>query len=152
MDKPFKNSQFVYVALLSNGTTVTEVSSNFGNGDNDSSWGAHKALDGLMSTEWSSHGDGDKAFMALDFGRKHTITRFGFRSRKMSDGSSIITSVRLIFDGNDTYGPYETSDSDIIYAYDIVPHVDAQTVRVDAVTSTGGNTGAKEIQFFSTNE
>lgn len=137
------------IALLSMGTTVADVSSNFSNGNNDSAWGANKAIDGLMSTEWSSYGDGDNAFITLDFGQERTVVRFGFRSRKMADGSSIITSVRLIFDGKKIEGAFETPNPDVTYIFDLDPHITVKTVRVETLSSTGGNTGAKEIQFFS---
>ncbi len=137
------------IALLSMGTKVADVSSNFGNGDNDSAWGANKAIDGLMATEWSSSGDGDNAFITLDFGQVRTVASFGFRSRQMADGSSIITSVRLIFDGKEIAGPFETPNPDVTYVYELDPHINAKTVRVETLSSTGGNTGAKEIQFFS---
>lgn len=135
------------VALLSMGSSVPMVSSNFGGATNDASWGIHNALDGQMSTEWSSNGDGDDAWMMLDFGKMRKIERFGFRSRKMTDGSSIITSVRLIFDGTTTMGPFDTPNPDERYEFDITP-TQASQVRVEAVTTTGGNTGAKEIEFF----
>ncbi len=143
------DASYSNIALQSMGTSVTSVSSNWGNGDNDSSFGANNAIDGMMSTEWSTNGDGDEAFITLDFGQQRTISRFGFRSRKMMDGSSIITGIRLTFDGDMMMGPFETPDPDSLYTFDLTPPVTAQTVRVDAVSSTGGNTGAKEIQFFS---
>ena len=145
-------SALTNVALLSAGTAVADVSSNFGNGANDSSWGANNAIDGLMSSEWSSYGDGDDAFITLDFGGDRTIVKFGFRSRKMSNGTAIITGVRLIFDDDSVAGPFETPDPDTTYTFDIEPPVTAGTVRIEAVTTTGGNTGAKEIQFYTPEE
>lgn len=135
------------VALLSMGSSVPMVSSNFGGGTNSAAWGIDNALDGQMSTEWSSNGDGDDAWMMLDFGKMRNIERFGFRSRKMADGSSIVTSVRLIFDGMTPMGPFDTPNPDEHYEFDITS-IQARQVRVEAVTTTGGNTGAKEIEFF----
>ncbi|MFC1607113.1 fibronectin type III domain-containing protein [Candidatus Latescibacterota bacterium] len=140
------------IALLNAGTTVVDVSSNYGNGANDSSWGAYNSIDGLMSSEWSSYGDGNDAFITLDFGDERTVVKFGFRSRKMSNGTAIITGVRLIFDGDTVAGPFETPDPDTTYTFDLEPPVVTGTVRIEAVTTTGGNTGAKEIQFFSPEE
>ena len=136
------------VAMMSMGTTVMGVSSNYSNMPNASTWGADNTIDGQMATEWSSNGDGDGAWVMLDFGQMRDVTRFGFRSRQMSDGTSIIQSVRLIFDGVTTMGPFETPDPDQRYEFAIAP-TRARTVRVEAVTTTGGNTGAKEIQFFT---
>ncbi|MBW2686830.1 MAG: hypothetical protein JRE19_13075, partial [Deltaproteobacteria bacterium] len=75
------------------------------------------------------------------------IEAFGFRSRKMTDGTSIITSVQIIFDGDTMMGPFATPDPDQRYTFEIAP-TRAQRVRVEAVTTTGGNSGVKEIEFF----
>ena len=135
------------VALMSAGSRVTDVSSNFGNAANDATWGASNAIDGSMSTEWSTNGDGDDAWVTIDFGQMRNIERFGFRSRKMADGTSIVTSVRIVLDGDAAMGPFSTPDPDERYVFDITPTL-TRSVRVEAVTTTGGNTGAKEIQFF----
>jgi hypothetical protein len=36
-----------------------------------------------------------------------------------------------------------------MYRFDLDPPLNARTVRVDAVETTGGNTGAKEIQLWA---
>lgn len=136
------------VALLEAGTTVSGVSSNFGGGSNDGSWGADNAIDGMMATEWSSSGDGDDAWLTLDLGQTRTIHLFGFRSRQMTDGSAIVRSVQLIFDDDTVLGPYLTPDPEQLYQFALEPPMTARGVRVEAVTTTGGNTGAKEIQLF----
>lgn len=136
------------VALLSMGSRIVDKSSNFGNVADDSTWGANNAIDGSMSTEWSSNGDGDDAWLSIDFGQMRDLEAFGFRSRKMTDGTSIITSVRIIFDEQTTMGPFATPDPDQRYVFEITP-TRAQRVRVEAVSTTGGNTGVKEIEFFS---
>ena len=143
----------VNVATLASGSSVISVSSNFGGGSIASVWGANSAFDGDMASEWATNGDGDDAFIEVDFGRERTITRFGFRSRKMADGSSVITSLRLLIstDAASTAlvkGPFETPDPDQTYLYDFAAPVTARRIRLEAVTTTGGNTGAKEIQFF----
>jgi hypothetical protein len=138
------------VALAEHGASVTGVSSNFGNGDNDSTWGVNHVLDGQMSTEWATQGDGDDAWFSLDFGQERGISRFGFRSRKMSDGTSIIKSVQLFFgDSQTAVGPLATPDPDELYIFDFNSPVKARTVRLEVLTSSGGNTGAKEVQFFA---
>ena len=138
------------VALLDEGTTVTDVSSNWSNAGNDSSYGIHKALDGMETTAWSTNGDGDDAAVTLDFGQERTITHFAYRSRMMSDGSSIVTSVQIVLpeQGNQVLGPFATPDHDVRYVFPLAEPVTARTVRVEAVETTGGNTGAREIQFF----
>jgi hypothetical protein len=136
------------VALMSMGSRIVDKSSNFGNMADDSTWGANNAIDGSMSTEWSSNGDGDDAWLSIDFGEMRDLEAFGFRSRKMTDGTSIITSVRIIFDEQTMMGPFATPDPDQRYVFEIAP-TRAQRVRVEAVSTTGGNTGVKEIEFFS---
>jgi hypothetical protein len=137
------------VALLSQGTTVIEVSSNWGGGGNDSSYGIHKALDGSESTEWSSNGDGDDAWVLLDLGQPRTITHFAYRSRMMLDGTSIVTRVRVLAEGVEI-GVYDTPDHTVRHVFELdEPLTGVQQVRVEAVETTGGNTGAREIQFFA---
>lgn len=137
------------VALLSSGARVVEVSSNWAHAQNDGSFGANAAFDGQMSTEWSTHGDGDSAFVTLDLGATRRLHRIGFRSRQMSDGSSIIRSFRVsVVDGPER-GPYQTPDPDQRYEFRLSPPISGQRLRISAVTTTGGNTGAKEIELWS---
>jgi hypothetical protein len=130
------------------GTTVAAVSSNFGGAANHETWGADHAVDGLQATEWATDGDGDDAWVELDFGSQRRLLRFEFRSRRMDDGSSIITSVQLVFDGSTVVGPFDTPSPDVLYGFDLQPPVSARTVRIEAVTTTGGNTGAREIRLL----
>lgn len=129
--------------------TVTEVSSIFGGTDYDGVWGIHKALDGSTSSEWSSQGDGDDAHVVLDLGESRLVRSFAFQSRKMADGTSIVRSVQLTLDADMVVGPLPTPDPDTMYRFDFDPPLNARTVRVDAVETTGGNTGAKEIQLWA---
>jgi hypothetical protein len=66
----------------------------------------------------------------------------------MGDGSSIIRSFRLVIDGV-TVGPFSSPDPAQRYRFDLVPPVDAQVVRFEAVETTGGNTGAREIELLA---
>lgn len=142
----------VNFSLRSEGTTVLGVSSNYGGGDHDSAWGAHRAIDGQMATEWASDGDGDSAWIALDFGDVRPVARFEFRSRQMADGSSVITRLRLRFDGDLVRGPFDTPDPDTVYGFDLGDVVRTRTARLEAVTTTGGNAGAREIRFVGARE
>ena len=91
--------------------------------------------------------DGKVATLGLDLGEATEITHFGFRSRKMTDGTSIIERVRVVFDGVE-HGPFDTPDPDQHYLFELDAPVDARLVRIEAVQTTGGNTGAKEIQLL----
>ncbi|HEU5075094.1 MAG TPA: discoidin domain-containing protein [Polyangiaceae bacterium] len=136
------------VALPSAGAAVFDVSSNWGGGENDSTYGANHAFDGHMASEWASDGDGDGAWIELEFGGLRRITSFAFRSRHMADGSSSIRRVELAFDGDTERGPFDVPDATRRYLFSIEPPVEASRVRLKAVESTGGNTGAREIQFY----
>lgn len=137
------------VALLENGAVVVAVSSNWGGGDNDSTYGANKAFDGQMTTAWSSAGDGDEAWVELDFGSERELRTFAFRSREMSDKSSIISKLQLVFDeGAETRGPFETPEPSERYQFELDPPVVAERVRLEALETSGGNTGAREIEFY----
>ena len=148
---PVRDGNMINVAQMAMGSAVAEVSSNWSNGANDSSFGANNAIDGMMGTEWSSAGDGDGAWITIDFGQMRTIERFGFRSRKMSDGTSIIKSSRLILDDQTELGPFDTPDPDQTYTFSIGP-VQTTRIRLEAIETTSGNTGIKELQFFEAQE
>ncbi len=139
----------VNVAALARGSVVNAVSSNFGGGANDSTWGANKAFDDQMSTEWSSNGDGNGAFIEIDLGSTRSFAVVGFRSRKMSDGTSIIESFQLVLDGTTTLGPFASPDPDIRYLFQLGAPASARTVRLEAIATSGGNTGIKELQLFT---
>lgn len=138
------------VAALDMGASISGVSSNFGGAANDQSWGANKAIDGLLATAWATNGDGDGAWLEVTLASERTIRAVGFQSRQMSDGSSIISEFRLT-DGasNVLAGPFTAASPDTLYRFEIDPAVSARVVRLEAVTTTGGNTGAMEWQLFS---
>jgi hypothetical protein len=137
------------VALLAAGTTVQALSSNWGGGGNDSSYGIHKALDGMMSTEWSTAGDGDDAFVELDLGQERTITHLAYRSRMMVDGTSIVEKIRLIdLDSDKETSILATPDHTLRYVFALPEPWTTRHVRLEAVTTTGGNTGGKEIELY----
>ena len=76
--------------------TIMNVSSNYGNGANDTAWGAASALDGNPATAWSSNSDGSDAYLVLDFGAKKNIGAIDIWTRTMSDGTAQIS----IFSGH----------------------------------------------------
>ncbi|MDX2019043.1 MAG: discoidin domain-containing protein [Deltaproteobacteria bacterium] len=123
-------------------------SSNFGGAADQETWGAAAAIDGMMATEWSSNGDGDGAWLTVDLGRPYTLVGSGFCSRKMTDGTSIVRSIELTFDGADGRGPYQTPNPDHAYKFGFTRPVVARQVRLDALTTSGGNTGVKELELF----
>ncbi|MCG5051981.1 MAG: discoidin domain-containing protein [Myxococcales bacterium] len=141
---------WVNVGDLASGASIAAVSSNFGNTGPEGSFGANNAIDGMMATEWSSQGEGNAASLTVDLGANKTLVGFGFRSRKMSDGTSIIKALKLTFDGAAQAGPYLTPDPDNFYKFAFKAPQGARLVKLEAVDTTGGNTGIKEFQLFAT--
>jgi len=68
----------------------------------------------------------------------------------MADGTSIVT--RLVVSApevNQEIGRLDIPDPDVTCSLNIASPITVRQVRVEAVESTGGNTGAAEIQFFA---
>ncbi len=122
------------------GAVVLEVSSEF-----SAAFAAENAVDGDPSTEWSSRGDGDDAYLVIDLGRTVEATAVGFDTREMSDGTATTTSFTITVDGAETYGPFPAgpglSVAEVAFA--------GRVVRFDVATSTGGNTGAVEVAVYT---
>ncbi len=119
--------------------TVSDVSSEF-----SSAFSGEFAIDGDRSTEWSSRGDGDDAYIVIDLGREAALAGVGFRTREMSDGTSITTSFTVSIDGGSPIGPFDAGVGLAVAEF----AVSGTVVRVDVETSTGGNTGAVEIEIY----
>jgi len=118
--------------------TIVDVSSEYSD-----TYKAENAIDGSLATEWSSNGDGDAAFITIDLGAPTTITGVGFRTREMSDGTAITTSFTVTVDGQ-AYGPFPAGPGLSTADLSVTGHV----FRFDVDTSTGGNTGAVEIEIY----
>jgi hypothetical protein len=119
------------------GAAVTEVSSEF-----SADYSAVNAVDDDLATEWSSRGDGDDAFITIDLGEMVDITAVGFRTRTMSDGSATTETFTVEVDGA-LYGPFPAggTPSEATFRGRML------TYRVH--TSSGGNTGAVEVEAYT---
>lgn len=117
---------------------IKQVSSEY-----SAEYAATRALDGDPATEWSTAGDGDKAFIVIDLGAVYQLTGIGFRTRSMSDGTSIIREIAVIVDGK-RYGPFPVGEGQSL----IPLKVGGRLVRIEAVKTTGGNTGAQDIAVY----
>jgi hypothetical protein len=144
---PFENWE--NVALLDAGVEITAVSSNYGSAKNNGSFGANSAIDGQMGTEWATASDGSDAWLEIDLGQKRVLAGISFRSREMSDGSSIIKSFELLVDDGVTLGPFLTPDPSVNYEFVLDNAVEARSVRLLAIETSGGNTGIKELGLFT---
>lgn len=145
VDQPRK-PQGRNIALVKAGTRVKGVSSNYGGGDLDSAYGANKAIDGDLNTEWSSNGDGDNAWIELDLGTDYRINSLGFRTRTMGT-SAQIARFQIKTDKGETLGPFELPDAKSVYYFPV--NTTARALRFEVLKSSGGNTGAAEIEVYT---
>jgi len=134
------------VALISIGARVKGVSSNYGGGDVNSTYGANKAIDGDLNTEWSSNGDGDRTWIEIDLGKEYPITSFGFRTRTMGT-SAQIERFQVLTDKGEKLGPFDLPDAKSVYYFPV--STTARTLRFEVLKSSGGNTGAAEIEVYA---
>lgn len=102
------------------------------------------AIDGDLGTEWSSLGDGDDAWIEIELDEPQEISSVSLRTREMSDGSAIVETFTVTIDGGEALGPFEAGAKVV----SLDQPVTGQLVRIDAATTTGGNTGAVEIGIF----
>jgi hypothetical protein len=143
--KPPEKPDGKNLALSVNGGSIIQVSSNFGGGGNDSAFGANNAIDGNVGTEWSSHGDGDDAWIEIQLAEEAEVFAVGFRTRTMGDTAQILT-FQIVADGRIIDGPFELLDSDNTYYFPVT--MVASRLRFEAATISGGNTGAVEIEVY----
>jgi len=129
---------------IATGAKVVSVSSQW-----SSAYKAANAIDGNLSTEWSSAGDGNRAFITIDLGREREIAGVAFITREMSDGSATTRTFAVIVDGRRRYGPFPAGN--VVDQRIARVSFTGRRLRFDVVTSTGGNTGAAEIEVFARN-
>ena len=98
----------------------------------------------MPSTAWSTAGDGDDAAITIDLGRPTDISGVRLRSREMSDGTAIVRSFTVTIDDAEPLGPYDAGTEELAQL-----RARGSRVRVDAVDTTGGNTGAVEIEIYT---
>lgn len=134
------------LASLEAGGRILNVSSNFGGGSNDASWGADSAIDGRRTTEWSSNGDGDGGFVEIALAREARLGAVEVWTRSMSNNTAQIFKFTLTTDKGEMLGPYELPDAAKPHRFDI--DVTAKTLRLDVVSSNGGNVGLVEFAAF----
>jgi hypothetical protein len=121
--------------------SVVDVSSEFSD-----AFAAPNAVDGDPGTEWSSAGDGDDAWITIELPAPLEVVGFAVRSRSMTDGSSIVQSFQVTVDEDHVLGPFD-ADEQIVLDADAT--VVGRRFRFDALTTTGGNTGAVEIEIYA---
>lgn len=105
---------------------------------------ATQAIDGNLATAWATAGDGDDAWIELDLGQPADLAGIRVRSRSMWDGTSIINTYTVTVDEGEPQGPFEAEDGSIGEL-----QITGQRLRIDAETTTGGNTGTAEIEIYA---
>jgi hypothetical protein len=143
---PADESAGLNLASLGQGARVIDVSSNFGNASNDERWGANSAIDGNPGTEWSSNGDGDEAYIEIGLTGRANVTAIEVWTRAMTDGTAEIFSFTLTTDNGEILGPFELNDASQAYEFEMKVIVDS--LRLDVVESSGGNTGLVEFAVY----
>ena len=133
------------LALLANGARVSAVSSKFDGGSDSSMFGATQAIDGDIRTEWSTDGDGTAAWIEIELPQRTHVHGLGFWTRTMGT-SAEIQSFRVITDSGEIFGPFQLSGPEAIQYVDT--DFVAIRLRFEAVETTGGNTGAIEIEVY----
>lgn len=132
------------VATLAQGARIRAVSSEFGE-----AWGASRAIDGEVTTAWSSRGDGDDAFITVELPTAVEVSGFGLWTRTMGSSAQIITFQVTTLAGQ-VFGPFEVPDASMLYTFPAVA-VD-RTFTFEVLSSSGGNTGAIEVAVFVSGE
>jgi hypothetical protein len=125
---------------ITSSVTVAGVSSQY----SDQYAGAN-AIDGNAGTDWSSAGDGDKAWIKLDLGSVRSLAGIGFRTRSMSDGTAIMKSITIMGDDGKVLGPFPLGAGLTIIPFTLK----TKTLKISAAKTTGGNTGATEIEVYA---
>jgi hypothetical protein len=120
---------------------VIDVSSEF----SDDFAAAH-AFDDDPSTEWSTRGDGDEAFVAIDLGEERDIVAVEFVTRSMADGSAVTEQFSVSVDGGEPAGPFPAGTVASRRVSELT--TTGREVRFAVEASTGGNVGAVEIRLF----
>lgn len=120
--------------------TVVGVSSEF-----SGAYKAANAIDGNPATEWSTAGDGDKAWISLDLGSVRSLAGLGFRTRSMTDGTAIIKSITITGDDGKVLGPFPVGSGLTVLPLDLK----TRTLKISAAKTTGGNTGAVDIEVYA---
>ena len=126
------------------GARVIDVSSVFGG---SATWAATRAIDGDPATEWSSQGDGDRAFLEVQLARRSAVRALGVWTRTMGSTAQI-KGFRVVVDGALVLGPFELPDAAGPHLFTVGDGVEGHVFRFEVVASTGGNTGLVEFAVY----
>jgi hypothetical protein len=134
------------LAAMSMGARVAAVSSNWSGQENEGTWGANSAIDGQRGSAWSSDGDGNEAFLVVELAKRARIGEIEVWTRTMSDGTAQTYKFTITTDSGETLGPFTLPDASKPYRFAV--DVEAGSLRLDVVESSGGNTGLVEFAAY----
>jgi len=123
---------------------ISAVSTQYG-GAADGPFAAIRAIDGDPSTQWSSDGEGDGAWIEIELAAPTHVSRVGFWTRTMGSSAQVL-SFHITTDKGEDLGPFTLSDAAQTYYFDT--DFTARRLRFEAVETSGGNTGAVEIEVY----
>ncbi len=128
------------VATTEAGARVVEASSEFG-----SAFTAEHAIDGDPTSEWSSRGDGDGAYLTIELRERVAFAGFGVWSRTMGTSAEIVR-FEVETDAGEVFGPLELPSARESFPFEA--HGEARRFTLHVLESTGGNTGLVEFAVF----
>ena len=130
---------------LNKGATVTAVSSNFSGVSNNENFGANSAVDGSNSTAWSSNNEGDDAFIEITLAESTQIETIEVFSRSMQDGTAKILTFTITTDSGEVL-PFTLPNTEQAHQFPL--NRQTSSIRLDVVSSSGGNTGLIEFKAY----
>ncbi len=130
---------------LNNGATIKAVSSNFSGASHSETWGANSAIDGSNATAWSSNGDGDNAFIEITLAESKQIETVEVFSRSMTDGTAKILTFTITTDSGEVL-PFSLPNTEQAHQFPF--NRQTSSIRLDVVSSSGGNTGLIEMKAY----
>lgn len=146
---PADTSNEVNLASLEAGALILDVSSNFGGGSNDSTWGANKAIDNSESSAWATNGDGDASYIEVQLTQTDTVHAISVWSREMSNGTSRVIDFTVTSDMGESFS-FTLPDASQAYRFDTPFTLPVSSIRLDVDTSTGGNVGLHDFDVLAT--
>ena len=129
-------------ANLAERATIADVSSAFSD-----AFAASLAIDGDTTTEWSTRGDGDDAFIVVELPEPADVVAVEFVTRSMGDGSAVTERYTVTVDDSEPSTPFAASTLRHRRVHEL--RGSGTRFRFDVATSTGGNVGAVEIRIFA---
>lgn len=122
--------------------TVTAFSSEY-----SADFAAKNAIDGDLSTEWATKGDGNAASITLDLGSATDIKGADFITRSMADGTATTSTYTVSIDDRPALGPFPASTPANAQPAAFSAH--GRTITFHVTKTSGGNVGAAEIRVFA---